>query len=190
MSCKCNNKPYETQYIGDVQIDSLSTLPEYLLAERDVEDELSGDIVRSLVRIPTSRIASDSAGCCTFEVEAGIDPHGDPVTVPEGQVRSGHLYVDENDHKLKASYGYLEQRPEAQMIMIGMDGDKVICQNSGVATVPGGHGYIVGQQYWLTDEGLPDPETPLSSYAYALFVPISETQILINMGLWNFPGND
>lgn len=58
MSCNCNDKKVGTQYIGDVQIDTSEKLPDYILAEKDVEDELSGDTVRSLVRIPTSRLIS------------------------------------------------------------------------------------------------------------------------------------
>ena len=182
----CNHKDIKTQYIGDVQIDMLSELPEYLLAERDVEDELSGDTVRSLVRIPTNRLLEALGVSNTFEVLAGNDGNGDPITIPEGQVRDGVLYVD-SEGKLRATYGYSEVLPNAQFIMLGMDGDKVICQGSGIATVPGGHEYTVGAQYWHQDAG-PSSEGPVGHSPFSLFVPISETQILINMGQWYIPG--
>ena len=181
MSCgKCNHPNIETQYIGDVQVDLLAKLPEYILAERDVEDELSGDIVRSLVRMPTQALLKALGVSNTFEVLPGYDGNGDLITIPEGQVRDGHLYVDD-EHKLRVSYGYSEYLPNAQGMMLGMNGDKVICQNSGIATVPGGHNYTVGAQYWHQDDG-PTSETPVGHNRFTLFVPISDTQIMINMG--------
>ena len=168
MSCgNCNHPNIQTQYIGDVQVDLLSTLPEYLLGERDVEDELSGDTIRSLVRIPTNKILPDG------DRNVFSLPASDTVVIPENQVRGGIFYNNE------AVYNNSDIEGNAMFIMIGNVGDKVLAQRTGVVTFPNGHEYIVGQQYYASDD---DGEPTTNSYSnLRLFVPISSTQLLVNM---------
>lgn len=179
MSCKCNNKPYDTQYIGDVQVDNLSTLPEYLLAERDVEDEISEHIVRSLVRVQTDKIIPDPLKARTFKL---ADPDGN-ITVPAGQVRFASMHNDGGT--VVPRYEHEADAPYAQFLVIGKDGEEVICQRDGVIVFPEGHGYTaLGQQYYAGgDEG--EPTTDSDSH-FALFVPFSSTELLVNMGYVDF----
>lgn len=172
MSCnKCEHKNLETQYIGDVPIDALSDLPEYLLAERDVEDELSGDVVRSLVRIPTKRIAPNGNLDNIFAVA-----DNEAITIPEGQVRSGR--VSNQGSYYETQYSDLEGEP--MFIMVGKLGDKILAQNCGVINILCGHDYIIGQQYYGGDLGVPSTDDA-SGTAKKLFIPISKTQLLVNM---------
>lgn len=172
MSCnKCNHKNLETQYIGDVAIDALSDLPEYLLAERDVEDELSGDTVRSLVRIPTKRIVPNGNLDNVFAVA-----DNEAITIPEGQVRGGRVYNQGSYYETQ--YSDLEGGP--MFIMVGKLGDKILAQNCGVINILCGHDYIIGQQYYGGDLGEPSTDDA-SGTAAKLFIPISKTQLLVNM---------
>ena len=171
MSCDCNHKQVETQYIGDVQIDVLSTLPEYLLAERDVEDELSGDTVRSLVRIPTSRVVPNDGD--TFTV---ITNNSD-LEVPERQVRCAYVSVENN--LPVTSYASLESGVD--FLLISVDGGKAVAQKSNVITFPNGHDYTPGQQYYVGGTN-GDPITDdAGGTAQKVFKVISSTQLLINM---------
>lgn len=95
MSCNCNDKKVGTQYIGDVQIDASEKLPDYILAEKDVEDELSGDTVRSLVRIPTSRLISCGGDIMRFSFVYTGGENPDDWTVSD--VENGLAVI---------SYGY------------------------------------------------------------------------------------
>ena len=169
----CNHKDINTQYIGDVQIDMLSTLPEFLLGERDVEDELSGDTVRSLVRVPTSRIVADDGN--TFQLDLGDN---EDINVPAGQVRAGFLYYD-GDY-VSVQYGYSEFSPSAQFLIIKQEGKIITCQRSGIAKFPEGHEYTVGMQYFLNGDNDGVPSTDRGTFG--LFVPINEHELLLDMG--------
>lgn len=169
----CNHPNIQTQYIGDVQIDMLTKLPEFLLGERDVEDELSGDTVRSLVRVPTARIVADDGN--TFQIDLG---NNEDIDVPAGQVRAGFLYYD-GDY-VSVQYGYSEFSPCAQFLIIKQEGKIITCQRSGIAKFPDGHEYTKGVQYFLNgdNDGVPDS----TRSTFSLFVPIDEHTLLIDMG--------
>lgn len=172
MACKnCDkNKAIETQYIGDVQIDTLADLPEFLLAERDVEDELSGDIVRSLVRIPTNRIVPNGNLDNIFAVVA----NNNELTIPEAQVRVGSVA------NLGSSYAvvYADNDHPAMFLMIGRDTTNVLAQRCGVINILCGHDYVLLAQYYLGENGEPTTD---STSGVKLFIPISKTQLLVNM---------
>lgn len=171
MSCGgCNKKKIETQYIGDVQIDVLPDLPEYLLAERDVEDELSGDVVRSLVRIPTAKIAPNGNLDNIFAVAA----NNAELTIQEGQVKAGAVA------NLGSSYAVVPASDDnpTMFIMVGRDEKVVYAQTSGVINILCGHSYILLAQYYRGENGEPTTD---STSGEKLFIPISKTQLLINM---------
>lgn len=171
MACdKCNKKAIETQYIGDVQIDQLTDLPEYLLAERDVEDELSGDIVRSLVRIPTKRIVPNGNLDNIYTVVA----NNDELVIPEAQVLAGSVA------NLGSSYAVVPADADhpAMFLMIGRDQTNVFAQHCGVVNILCGHDYILLAQYYLGENGEPTTD---STSGVKLFIPISKTQLRINM---------
>ncbi len=171
MSCnKCDHKNLETQYIGEVPIDSLTDLPEYLLAERDVEDEFSGDVVRSLVRIPTKRIAPNGNLDNIFAVVA----NNDELTLGEAQVKAVAVA------QVGSSYSVIPADDDhaTMFIMVGRDGNNVLAQNCGVINILCGHDYVLLAQYYRGENG--EPTTDDAS-GEKLFIPISKTQLLVNM---------
>ena len=172
MSCGCGkDKKIETQYLGDVAIDTLEDLPQYLLAERDVKDELSDDIVRSLVRIPTLRIAPSGNLDNVFAVVA----NNDSLEIPDGQVRAGAVV------NLGSSYAvnYDDADNAAMFIMTKKDGNRVLAQNCGIINILEGHEYVLLQDYYASADGTGLPTTDSAS-GVKLFTPISRTQLLVH----------
>ena len=172
MSCGCGkDKKIETQYLGDVAIDTLEDLPQYLLAERDVKDELSDDTVRSLVRIPTLRIAPSGNLDNVFAVVA----NNDSLEIPDGQVRAGTVV------NLGSSYAvnYDDADNAAMFIMTKKDGNRVLAQNCGIINILEGHEYVLLQDYYASADGTGLPTTDSTS-GVKLFTPISRTQLLVH----------
>lgn len=171
MSCgNCNNKKMDVQYLGDVQIDTLADLPENLLAERVTEDELSGDTIHSLVRIPTKRIVPNGNLDNIFLVPA----NNDELEVPAGQVKAVSMA------QVGSSYSVVPASDEhtTLFIMVGRDGNNVLAQNSGVINILCGHDYVLLAQYYRGEDGEPTTD---STSGEKLFIPISKTQLLVNM---------
>lgn len=173
MACGCDKqKPIETQYLGDVQIDSLEDLPNYLLADRTVKDELSGDMMDILVRVPTNRIVPNGNLDNVFAVVA----NNDALEIPEGQVRAGTI------KNLGSSYSVVfdDSEEEAMFIMVGRDAKRVFAMRNGVAQILGTHEYVLTAQYYASADGSGEPTTSPAS-GKKLFIPISKTQLLLNM---------
>lgn len=168
-NCGCK-KNVETQYIGDVQIDTLDALPDYILAERDVTDPNSGDTVRALVRIPAGRLFPNG----TYDNVTTLVPNNDSLEIPENQVRAGRVYNGVSSVQVQ----YADSEGEAQFLMIGMLAGMVLIQNCGIINIPAGHDYVIGQQYYTGDNGEPVAD---SASGQKLFIPISKTQLAINM---------
>ena len=167
--CGCK-KNVETQYLGDVQIDDLGTLPEYILAERDVVDPNSGDTIRALVRIPSGRLFPNG----TYDNVTTLPANNDSLEIPENQVRAGRVYNMVSSVQVQ----YADLEGEAEFLMIGKLGDLVLIQNCGVINIPAGHDYVIGQQYYTGADGEPVAD---STSGQKLFIPISKTQLTINM---------
>lgn len=173
MACGCDKqKPIETQYLGDVQIDALEDLPNFLLGDRSVKDELSGDTIHSLVRIPTDRIVPNGNLDNIFAVVA----NNDTLEIPEGQVRAGTV------KNLGSSYSVVfdDSEEEALFVMVGRDAKRVFAQRVGVVNLLNGHEYVLLAQYYASADGSGEPTTDSAS-GKKLFIPISKTQLLLNM---------
>ena len=167
--CGCK-KNVETQYIGDVQIDTLDALPEYILAERDVTDPNSGDTVRTLVRIPAGRLFPNG----TYDNVTTLSPNNDSLVIPEKQVRAGRIFNGVSSIQVQ----YADADNPAQFIMIGTLAGMVLIQNCGVINIPAGHNYVIGAQYYTGTDGEPVTD---STSGQKLFIPISKTQLAVNM---------
>lgn len=167
--CECK-KNVETQYLGDVQIDDLGTLPEYILAERDVVDPNSGDTIRALVRIPSGRLFPNG----TYDNVTTLPANNDSLEIPENQVRAGRVYNMVSSVQVQ----YADSEAEAEFLMLGKLGNLVLIQNCGVINIPAGHDYVIGQDYWVGDNG--EPVTDSASGQH-LFRPISKTQLAVNL---------
>lgn len=161
-------KPLATTYIGAIPVDTLDSVPDYMLAERDIEDPNTGKVIRSMVRVPGQKLF----GGGTFDNVTVIEPNNE-IEVPENQVRAGKI----------ANYGsYNSVEPasgEADFLIIGKYGQDLLIQNTGFVFIPNGHQYLVGQQYYSGEDGIPttNPES-----GFKLFKPVSQTQLAINLG--------
>lgn len=167
MNC---NQSVETQDISQVPVDNLISLPDYFIAERDVLEESTGNVKRSFVRVPTGKVFPHANTDNIF----GVEINNTAIEIPENQVRG--VYVRNNGSSYVLEYADADHEPV--MLAIGKANDQIMmCQNCGVVNIPDGHNYIVGQQYYVGDDGEPVTEAG----DYKLFVPISNTQLAINL---------
>lgn len=163
-------KPLATTYIGDIGIDNLDSLPDYILAERDVVDPNTDKTIRSMVRVPGAKLF----GGGTMDNVTTLEPNN-TITVPESQVLSARIVNN-------GSYNTVELTSASSapdFLVIGTLGDLVLVQNAGFVYIPEGHQYLVGQQYYSGEDGMP---TTSSASGHKIFKPISTTKLAINLG--------
>lgn len=167
------NKPVDTVYIADVPIDTLASLPDYILAERDVEDVTTGNVARTLVRVPAQKLFPNG----NYANVAAIQPNNTTLDIPEGQVRAGYVANEGSANVAK----YADSTHAPVFLMIGFSTDLLLVQSTGIVNLLEGHNYIVGAQYYLATDGSGEPVTSPAS-GKKLFIPISQTQLAINLG--------
>lgn len=161
-------KPLQTAYIGDVSVDTLDSLPDYILAERDVVDPNTGKTIRSMVRVPGAKLF----GGGTTDNQTTIEPNN-TIEVPENQVLAGKIVNNGSYNTVELSDGATD------FLIIRNLGDLLVIQNTGFVYFPEGHQYIVGQQYYAGENGIP---TTSNASGVKLFKPISTTKLAINLG--------
>ena len=167
----CNNK-VEVKNIGDVAIDTLASLPDYLLGERDVENESTGVIKRTPVRIPSAKLFPNANN----DNVIGLAVNNTAITVPEKQVRAGYISNEPGALVMK----YADASNRADFLMLGLHTDNIMrVQNTGFVNIPEGHGYIPNAQYYLGENG--EPVTDSTITGQKLFKPVSSTVLAINM---------
>lgn len=177
MSCGCNKeKDIEVQDISQVPIDTIPSLPQYILTERDVEDELSGDIVRTLTRTPIGRLFPNGNMDNVFAVSA----NNEEIDFSEWKVAPGYI------KNFGTYYGvqYADEENPAIFLMVGAvdeaNGKQILAQSCGVVNIPAGHDYVIGAQYYTSADGSGIPVTD-SATGQKLFIPISKTQLLLTL---------
>lgn len=167
----CNPK-VKTINISDVAIDNLATLPDYFLAERDVEDVSTGNVVRTPVRVRSSDIFPNANNDNVIAVAI----NNDGITVPANQVRAGYVKNEVGMPTMQ----YAGASHPARFLMIGKHADNLMrVQNTGFVNIPEGHQYIIDAQYYTGENG--EPTTDSAITGEKLFVPISNTKLAINM---------
>ena len=87
MSCGCNDNKVKTVKVGDVAIDNLASLPDYILAVRSVEDEATGEVKNAIVRVPSNTLFPNASQ----DNVVGEAINNLAITVPENQVRAGYI---------------------------------------------------------------------------------------------------
>lgn len=168
----CNNK-VEVRNIGDIAIDTLASLPDYFLAERDITDDSTGNIKRTPVRVPTAKIFPNANN----DNVIGLVMNNTAITVPENQVRAGYIENGVGANIMK----YAGTSHDASFLMLGLHTDGVMrVQNTGFVVIPEGHSYIIDTQYYLGENG--EPVTDSTITGQKLFKPMSSTILAINMG--------
>jgi hypothetical protein len=164
------NKPVETEYIANVPIDSLASLPDFILAERDVEDVTTGNIARTFVRVPAQKLFPQG----NWANIAAIQANNTAITIPDGEVRAGYVGADGVTRYANTSHAPM-------FLMLGFASDLLLTQNAGTIVIPEGHSYILGAQYYAAADGSGEPVTDSTS-GQKLFEVISNTQLNINLG--------
>lgn len=165
-NCK---KPIETQYIGDVAIDTLDSVPDYILAERDVVDQNTSKTVRSMVRVPGEKLF----GGGNFDNVTTIEPNN-TIEVSENQVLAGKIVNNGSYNTVELA----DASDDVDFLIIGKLGEQLLIQNTGFVYFPNGHQYIVGQTYYSGENGVPTTATG----GEKLFKPISTTKLAIKLG--------
>lgn len=166
----CNRK-IRTINIADVAIDTLPTMVDYFLAERDIMDESTGNTVRTPVRVPSGKIFPN----VNNDNVIGIEINNSAITVPENQVRAGYVANEPGANIVR----YADANHPAVFLMLGEYMNNVMrIQNTGFVNIPEGHQYIVSADYWLGENG--EPVTDSTITGQHLFVPISSTKLAIN----------
>lgn len=167
----CNNK-VKTVNIADVAIDNLETLPDYILAERDILDEATGNTKRTPVRVPSAKLFPNA----TQDNVTGLEINNVAITVPEAQVRAGYIANEVGANIMKYAGG----AHPAMFLMLGTYIENVMrVQNCGFVNIPEGHTYIIGVQYYLGTDG--EPVTDSTVTGQKLFIPVSRTKLAVNM---------
>lgn len=165
------NKPLQTTYIGDVPVDNLDSVPDYMLAERDVIDPNTNQTVRTMVRVPGEKLF----GGGTLDNVTTIEPNAE-IEVSEGQPIPAYVSNEGSYNIVRVA----DENHAPLFFVIGKLGTLLLIQNTGFIFYPNGHKYIIGQQYYLnTEDGTP---TTNDASGVKLFVPISTTKLAINLG--------
>lgn len=173
MSCGCeNNKKVKTVKIGDVAIDNLASLPDYILAVRAVEEEATGEIKDAIVRVPSETLFPNASQ----DNVVGEAINNLAIEVPERQVRAGYIKNEVGMNTMQ----YAGTDHPAIFLMLGLHTDNIMrIQNAGFVNIPGGHDYIVDTQYYLGENG--EPVTDGTITGQPLFVPISNTKLAVTL---------
>ena len=167
----CNRK-IRTINIADVAIDTLPTMVDYFLAERNIMDESTGNTVRTLVRVPSGKIFPN----VNNDNVIGIEINNSAITVPKNQVRAGYVANEPGANIVR----YADANHPAVFLMLGEYMDNVMrIQNTGFVNIPEGHQYLVGGIYYAGTNG--EPVTDASITGQKLFIPISNTKLAIIM---------
>lgn len=167
----CNNK-VEIKNIGDIAIDTLASLPDFFLAERDIVSEDTGNMKRTSVRVPTAKIFPNANN----DNVIGLAINNPAITVPENQVRAGYIANEPGANVMK----YADASHKATFLMLGLHTDGIMrAQNTGFVNIPEGHSYVVGADYYVGENG--EPVTDSTVTGQKLFIPLSSTVLAVNM---------
>ena len=180
MSCKecqkascpgnCHGKPV-TQYVGDLPIDNLESIVDYIIGERDIVDDQTGNTIRSFVRVPGAKVYPNGS----MDNIIALEPNNLGIEIPENQVRAVYISNESNSNIMR----YADADHAAVMLAVGKMADLVLVQNCGFVNLPNTHNYIVGVQYYLGADG--EPVTDSTITGQKLFIPVSSYRLSINM---------
>lgn len=166
----CHGKPV-TQYVGDLPIDNLESIVDYIIGERDIVDDQTGNTIRSFVRVPGAKVYPNGS----MDNIIALEPNNLGIEIPENQVRAVYVSNESNSHIMR----YADAGHAAVMLAVGKMADLVLVQNCGFVNLPNTHNYIVGVQYYLGANG--EPVTDSTITGQKLFIPVSSYRLSINM---------
>ena len=164
------NKPIKAMSIREFDIDTLATLPDFLLAERDIADPATGNTISALVRLPMARVVPNG----NLDNILALETNNEGIIVPDKQVRAVRMTAVGGTGIME----YADADHEAQFLAIGEQAGQMLCISTGVLNFPEGHDYILAANYYVGEDGLPTTD---DASGQLLFTVISRTKILIRM---------
>ncbi len=172
MSCnQCDNKPYTVEHILDTDIDDLSSIPDYFIGVRTIEDPSTGTVIATPVRVPGARVMPTG----NLANVTAVVMNNSSLDVQEGQVRGGYIDTQPGGNVMRPS----DMINPAQFLMLGKYTDTtMLVQTTGFLNMPNGHNYVVGKQYYAGPDGYPTASTEFTNVK--LFRPIDEHTLIIN----------
>lgn len=170
----CNNpqmnsctKNVAVMNINDLPIDNLESIPDYYLTIRTFPNQETGEVISTFTRVPGIKVTPTGNLDNVFSLQGAEQM----ITIPENQVVPAYVQNNGSTNQvLKAGTN------NAQFLLIGTYGNMYLCQNTGVINMINGHNYIISQQYYAATNG-----TVSTSGTQKLFIPVSQTKLLINM---------
>lgn len=170
-NCNCNSKPYTVESIHDVAVDDLATLPDEILGLRRIEDSSTGSTIITPVRVPAQKLFPTG----NLANVVALTTNNTALSIPEGQVRAGYINVQPGGNIIQ----YASASAPAMFLMLGeYSQGKMLVQSTGFLTIPGGHQYLPGEQYYLGENG--EPVTDSTITGQKLFMPLSDTVLMVN----------
>lgn len=164
-------KPYTITHVSELDIDDLATIPDYFLGVRAVEDESDGNTTYTPVRVPGARVMPTG----NLANVIALDTNNTALEIPEGQVLGGYYDVQPGGNVMRLA----DDTHAAQFLMIGnYTNGKMLVQTTGFLTINSGHQYIIGQQYYLGENGQPVTDSAVTGQK--LFIPLNEYVLNIN----------
>lgn len=169
-NCNCK-KPYTVESIHDVDIDDLATIPDYFIGVREVADPATGNSIMTPVRIPGARVMPTA----NLANVVALDINNTALEIPENQVLGGYYDIQPGGNVMRLA----DATHPAEFLMLGKYTDgKMLVQTTGFLTINAGHQYIMGQQYYLGENG--EPVTDSTITGQKLFKPLTDTLVNIN----------
>lgn len=166
----CDNKQLSTTYIGNIDVFTLDRVPDFILAEVDVEDSNTGKIIRSMVRVPGPKLFAGGVWDNMITIEPNNDielPENQPIAAVVQNMGSYNVVIPANG-----------KRPD--FFIIKKIGTMLLVQNTGFITYNDGHQFIVGQDYWLAADNSGKAVTDDTSGVH-LFRPIDSRRLAIDI---------
>lgn len=168
---QCDNKPYTITSINDVDIDDLATIPDYFFGLRSIYNEETGNTILTPVRIPGARVMPTG----NLANVIAMDTNNTSLVIPENQVRAGYLDIQPGGNIMRLSDG----SHSAMFLMIGNYANgKMLIQTTGFLSIPAGHQYIVGTQYYADENGAPTTDNTVTGQK--LFMPLDDYTLSVN----------
>lgn len=171
MTCECGKKPYTIEHILDTDIDDLATIPDYFIGVRTIENPSTGAVVATPVRVPGARVMPTG----NLANVTAIPANNEAIVIPENQVRGGYIDVQPGGNIVR----YGDDSHLAMFLMVSnYTNGKVLIQTTGFLNIPNGHQYVVGEQYYLGDNG--EPTTDPNVTGQKLFVALDDYTLNVN----------
>ena len=166
------NKPYSITHVSELDVDDLATTVDYFLGVRAIEDESTGNIIYTPVRVPGEKVTPTGS----MQNVIALTTNNSTLTVPENQVRAGYMDVQPGGNVMRLAGA----ANSAQFLMLGKYTDaKMLVQSTGFLRISGGHSYIVSTQYYLGEDG--EPVTDSTITGQKLFIPLDDYTLLVNL---------